>query len=234
MVPPDSVLCDIGCDHGFVSIELVRKRICHHIIAADVRTGPLQRAEEHIREAGLEGRIETRLSDGLDKIGKGEADGFLAAGMGGRLIMHIIEDSLDKIREMDFMILQPQSELGAVRSFLREQGLTVVREDMVQEEGKFYPAMLVQTGPEQKDLYRELRRQFPETDPEKLMTAADQYGPGLILEKNRVLLDYINWWEARQLAILPAVKEHGERLKEVREELERISLVRILVSGSRT
>jgi len=228
MVPTGSVLCDIGCDHGFVSIELIRREICPHIIAADVRKGPLQRASKHIGEAGLSDRIETRLSDGLKEIHTGEADGFLAAGMGGRLIIRIMEEGLGKIREMSYMILQPQSELGVVRAFLREQGFQIVKEDMVSEEGKFYPAMLVYTKSMQEGNLGILFSKFPNADKDRLTAAADQYGPGLILEKHPVLASYLNWWEKRQMTILSAVEQHPERFEEVRAELERIKFVRSL------
>mgnify|MGYP003307991978 CR=1 FL=1 len=67
-------VCDVGCDHGFLSIFLVQKKISPSVIAMDVRSGPLSRCEEHVREHELEAYIETRLSDGLDQLKIGEAD----------------------------------------------------------------------------------------------------------------------------------------------------------------
>ena len=65
VVTPGTVITDVGCDHGFVSVYLVQKGLSPRVIAMDVRSGPLERAREHIREYGLQDRIETRLSDGL-------------------------------------------------------------------------------------------------------------------------------------------------------------------------
>ena len=65
MVTPGTVITDVGCDHGFVSVYLVQRGLSPRVIAMDVRSGPLERAREHIREYGLQDRIETRLSDGL-------------------------------------------------------------------------------------------------------------------------------------------------------------------------
>ena len=74
-------LADIGTDHGYVPIYLVQTGRVPSALAMDVRKGPLLRAEEHIREAGLSGRIQTRLSDGLKKLAPGEADTVVIAGM---------------------------------------------------------------------------------------------------------------------------------------------------------
>lgn len=78
MVTPGTVITDVGCDHGFVSVYLVQKGISPRVIAMDVRPGPLEHAREHIREYGLEDRIETRLSDGLHSLKTGEAAGMIS------------------------------------------------------------------------------------------------------------------------------------------------------------
>ena len=90
MITPGNRLADIGTDHGFVPIDLVRRRIIPSAIAMDVNRGPLERAREHIEEAGLEGLIQTRLSDGLQALEEGEADSVLIAGMGGALTVRIL------------------------------------------------------------------------------------------------------------------------------------------------
>ena len=65
MVRPAESAADIGTDHGHVPVELVRRGTVKRALAMDVRKGPLSRAEESVAMAGLENRIETRLSDGL-------------------------------------------------------------------------------------------------------------------------------------------------------------------------
>ena len=80
LVRPGEPVADIGCDHGFVSIDLMQRGICPHVYAADVRKGPLDRAKEHIAACGLKDKITAVLSDGLKEVpvcGSG-ADGFIA------------------------------------------------------------------------------------------------------------------------------------------------------------
>ena len=91
MVSNGNSVCDVGCDHGFVSIYLVASGISPHVIAMDVRKGPLSRADEHIQAYKMENYIETRLSDGLAAYRAGEAQTLIVAGMGGPLMLRILE-----------------------------------------------------------------------------------------------------------------------------------------------
>lgn len=143
MVTQGSRVCDVGCDHGFVSIYLVEQKISPYVLAMDVREGPLGAAKEHVSKRGLGPYIETRLSDGLHNYEAGEADSLVCAGMGGRLMMRILGADRAKTDSFRELILQPQSEVGQFRAWLREQGYRVADEKMVEEDGKFYPMMRV-------------------------------------------------------------------------------------------
>lgn len=138
MVTPGLRVADVGCDHGFVPVWLVQNGICPHVLAMDVGKGPLSMAGEHIRESGLEGYIETRLSDGLDQFCPGEAQCLICAGMGGMLMKRILEKAGGKLSSFQEFILQPQSDLYEFRRFLRGIGLAVTEEYIVKEEGKYY------------------------------------------------------------------------------------------------
>lgn len=141
MVTPGSRVCDVGCDHGFVSIWLVEQNVSPRVLAMDVRVGPLGAAGRHVAQRGLESLIETRLSDGLHNYEIGEADSLICAGMGGRLMMRILGEEKAKTDSFTELILQPQSEIMQFRRWLREQGLRITDEKMVEEDGKFYPMM---------------------------------------------------------------------------------------------
>ncbi len=170
MVTAGNRLADIGTDHGYIPIYLVRQGKIPSAIAMDVRKGPLLRAEAHIREAGLTEYIETRLSDGLEKLAPHEADTILLAGMGGPLINRILKDGMDALEGAKELILQPQSEIRETRNLLAEMGYRICREEMVLEEGKFYPMMAAE-----KDR------------PYRLPQQEAAFGPLLIRNRNRVL-----------------------------------------------
>lgn len=162
LVPKGCRLADVGTDHGYIPIYLVKKGVCQTAIAADIKKGPLARAQEHITQYGLERQIEVRLSDGLGNVAPGEADCMVAAGMGGALTIHILEQGSEVVSKMQACILQPQSEIAKVRKYLWEHGFCIEKEDMVFEDGRFYPMMRVLPNHAQtvkKELY-ELYTQF--------------------------------------------------------------------------
>lgn len=146
MVTAGNRVCDVGCDHGFVSIYLVEQRLSPAVLAMDVRSGPLGAAREHIAERGLDAVITTRLSDGLHNYNIGEADTLICAGMGGGLMRRILSENSAKTDSFQELILQPQSEIEQFRAWLRERGYRITEEKMVAEDGKFYPMMRVKVG----------------------------------------------------------------------------------------
>lgn len=148
MIPPQAAVADIGTDHAYIPIYLTEHRLARRVVAMDVGKGPLERAREHVRQYGYEDRIELRLSDGLEQLRAGEADTMVAAGMGGPLMIRILEQGRDRVKELKTCILQPQSQMAEVRKYLEERQMQVTKEDMVEEDGKFYPILKVEHGKE--------------------------------------------------------------------------------------
>lgn len=224
MVSKNSIVCDVGCDHGFVSIYLVQQQIASKVYAMDVGIGPLKRAREHIKEYQLEAYIETRLSDGLEALQMGEATCMICAGMGGPLMMRILQEGSAKAHAMKELILQPQSEIALFRTFLREDGYKIVEENMVFEEGKFYPMM--KAVPFQ-------REDTPNTVQEQSMYEErdyrlwDRYGELLLKEGHPVLKQYLAHSKTYLMELLQHLKAQGgerakERVTEMEEELRMI------------
>ena len=249
----DSGICaaDVGCDHGYVSIYLAENNIFEHVIAMDIRTGPLQSAENNIRKYRLDSKIETRLSDGIDQLRKGEADTLICAGMGGELIIHILSQNLDLIGNMKQLILQPQSEIYKVRKFIRDNRFKITAESMIKEDGKYYPMMRVERSEEDCVLQMEngkhlsyqnaeesegdfsygvhqqmenSNREFYQ-DEEKIETlrqqVEDEYGPILLKQKNKVLEEYLEK-ELRITKELIVSLEQQLKLEERKEKSKEI------------
>lgn len=173
-LPEGGCVSDVGTDHGFIPIWLVQERKASHALAMDVRKGPLLRADEHIRQYGLEDRIETRLSDGLDKLKPGEAQAVVIAGMGGELMLRILRDGAHVWEQIRYWVLSPQSELAAFRHGLEELGLAIRHEVMVEEDGKYYTVMLAEPG----QMHYEREYQY-------------RYGDCLLREKSPVLRELL-------------------------------------------
>lgn len=216
MVTRGNRLADVGCDHGFLSIYLVQAGICPGALAMDVREGPLNAARRHVEEAGLAKYIELRCSDGLKKYEAGEADTLVCAGMGGRLMERILTESLEKVRRMGEMILQPQSEIAEFRIFLRKAGFAIVQEDAVFEEGKYYFAMKARSNDSVASAV---------TSEEQRLY--DLFGEKLLRGKNPVLLQYLKQREGYLTQLEETLSTAGSekavlRLREVRRELSEI------------
>ncbi len=141
LVPKGARIADIGCDHGYASIWLVQEGAAEKVIASDVNRGPIERAVEHVRLAGLEQQIECRQGNGTEKLVPGEVDTLMIAGMGGPLIIHILSEGKAVLQQVNTLILQPQSDIGAVRYYLWEQGFSISQEKICLEDGKYYFAL---------------------------------------------------------------------------------------------
>lgn len=210
MVTPGSRVADVGCDHGYVSIYLIQQKRAEHVLAMDINEGPLLRAAQHVEEALLRSYITLRLSDGLCGFVKGEADTLICAGMGGRLMQRILEREPDKTESLRELILQPQSEIALFRHFLTDKGYSIVAEDMILEEGKFYPVMkAVRTG-----------------KAGTLSETEERFGPVLLMCRHPVLKQYLAFeWEKgikleKELMSLKESSRILERLADVRREME--------------
>lgn len=217
MVTSGGVLADVGTDHAYVPIFLLQKHKIQRAIAMDINEGPLQRAEEHLAMHQLKDQVETRLSDGVAALQPGEADSILVAGMGGELILHILKEGQEVFRQAKEIILQPQSEIYKVREYLRKNGYCITDEDMVYEDGKFYPMMQVVSSQE------ECKVNMLE---EREQRICDIYGPLLLKNGNPVLRKYLVYQHNSLQGILEKLKQQKDteaiarRILEVEQELE--------------
>lgn len=198
-------LADVGTDHGYIPIALVQEKKIPSAIAMDVNIGPLNRAQEHIQAYGLDTYIETRLSDGLAKLRPGEADTVLIAGMGGPLTVRILSEGMHCLDSVKELILQPQSDIQQVRAYLCAHQYRIVEEDIVLDEGKYYPMMKVVHG-----------------EPEHLSGAGQMFGNVRIQKSPDVLELYLRDEMRKTELILHTLRSAGKgdsrRAGELREK----------------
>ena len=136
---------DIGTDHAYVPIRLIKDGRAKRVIATDIREGPAEIAKANIEKYGLSDKIEVRLGEGLSVLKKGEADTVIIAGMGGELIRDIIASDEDTARAAK-LILQPMNSQYELRKYLVHNGFTIYDEDIAVEGFKVYNLLLVKNG----------------------------------------------------------------------------------------
>lgn len=131
LVRQKSRAADIGCDHAFLSIWLVKNGICTRVIASDLREGPLSSARQNVNEAGLSGIVDLRLGAGLDKISGDEVDDIIICGMGGITIADIIEAAPWVKDGAKHLVLQPMTHADVLREYLCKNGFEIDKETAV-------------------------------------------------------------------------------------------------------
>lgn len=199
-------LADIGTDHGYVPIYLIKNGNVGHVIAMDVRKGPLKKAKENVEKEHLQGQIELRLSDGLDKLKEGETDAILIAGMGGALIVRILDANLKKAKAAKELILSPHSQVELVREYLRTQRFDIKDETMLKDDGKFYTILKV--IPQDQCLAGSSLVEYTEEEM--------QFGKKLIEKQQPEFLEYLDKEEATCRLILEKLKTAPKQTTEKR------------------
>ena len=197
MIPPSDAFADIGCDHGYLPIYLVNSGKAARAIAMDLRKGPLERARAHVHEYGLEGKIDLRLSDGADALYvKDAVDTIAVTGMGGRLLLRIMERGHAVFRAARDIFVSPQSDIPLVRRKITTDGFTIVDETMVQDAGKYYVILHLKPVSEGT---RELPK--PLSDLEVL------YGACIHTKKDPVLVEFLQKEQKQTRKILNSLTD---------------------------
>lgn len=142
LVREGRTVADIGTDHAYLPIALVKVGKCDLAYASDIGKGPLNRAEENIKKAGLDEKIKTVLTDGATAF-ENLADEFIIAGMGGELIFDIISRAPFMKNHDVHLVLQPMTKVPTLRRLLAENGYNIEKEVLVFEDGKVYTLMSV-------------------------------------------------------------------------------------------
>lgn len=192
-------VADIGCDHGYLSIYLLKNGIAKSVIASDVAEGPLQSAMRNARKFGVQENITFHLSDGVRNIPR-DFDTLVCAGMGGDTMIHILEAAPWLKNDQYRLILQCQSKTPMLRRFLSENGWRIYEETVLRD-GKFlYTVMEAGYRPE-----------YPK------LTVGEWYFPPALMENPARELPAYYKWVTEGLKIAAAHQDDTEKKQALAE-----------------
>lgn len=163
------VVCDVGTDHAQLLVYLLQKNLIQKAIACDIKEKPLQAARKNISQAGQQERTEFFLSDGLQNVPEKNITDIVIAGMGGEMIVHILENSSFSL-ENKTLIFQPMSKAEILRKWLYLHGFEIMQEKCIPDKQFLYAVMQVKKtnisrNPEIEEIYfGKMNLHFPESE----------------------------------------------------------------------
>jgi len=133
-----NIVADIGSDHAYLPIYLIKTGKANKAIATDINEGPAEISKKRIKKYGLDGLIQVRVGNGLSVINEDEADIIVIAGMGGILIKDILEAGITIAKNANQIILQPMRDSRILIKWLIDNSFEIIGGEVIKEDNKFY------------------------------------------------------------------------------------------------
>ena len=197
----DDIVADIGCDHGYLGIACIEKGI-KFVQLIDNKEGPLSSAKANLKKYDSS-KYELTLSDGLDLINN-SVNTVVICGMGGELIVDIINNHLDIVKNMKKVIVQANTKINYLRKYLSEHSLKIVDESIVEDMDKIYEIIVF--------TYEECSEKLDDFD--------ILFGPCLRKEKNTVFIK--KWTERLNEYNRILSNSYVEEIKNEKEMIEEV------------
>ena len=204
LVPAGAKVADIGTDHGFLPCYLAQSGKAELVIACDVNAQPLALAQKNITDYNVGDKVSTRLGNGLAVLKPGEVDTVTIAGMGGALMIDILDASPMVVDRLKRIVLQPNVGAEAVRIWAEKNRWQIVAEDLIRENDIFSVIIVLEQGRS-----------------DRFMSAVELYlGPKLLAEHHPMLGLYISEeWEKTQHILDQLAKSDSEESRKKEKQL---------------
>lgn len=206
MIKDVNTIVDVGTDHAYIPIYLIKNNIIEKAIASDINSGPVEKAKKNVSNYNLGDKIICRLGGGLTTVKPKEVDAAIIAGMGGNLIRDIIEESKEVFKNLDYAILQPVQNPEVLREYIYKSGYKIIDEELVKEEDKFYEIFKVKYDNKIKEV-RPIHYEVSET---------------LIKKKHPVMKEYLAFKLDKYTKIYSGLNQETESAIKRKEQLEKI------------
>lgn len=143
LIPNNSKVIDVGCDHGLLDIYLTQNKNCK-CIASDISEKVLKNTKENISKYNLTNKIEIICSDGLNNINNDAYDTLVISGMGTATIINILNNK--KIKQFENLIIQSNNDLEVLRKYVIKLGYYISDEKIILDKNKYYVIIKFKKG----------------------------------------------------------------------------------------
>lgn len=208
-IPRGKFTTDVGTDHGYIPLWLLKNEVTQNIVASDISSRPLERAKKFAEANDASDRIKFILCDGLSGIAPSEAEVVIIAGMGGETISGILSRA-PWTKACEKLILQPMTKTDVLRDWLFRNGYEISDECLVKDSGKLYCIISAKGKTDAK---------VTEVEPWELLV-----NPILLEKADPLLSEYLQQQQKKTLRMISGLtlseKEiDGEKLSRQREIL---------------
>ena len=212
-VPTGAIVADIGSDHAYLPCYLIHKGIASYAVAGEVVKGPYESAVGQVQKEGLSEKIKVRLANGLAAVEKDDhIDTVTIAGMGGPLIVSILEKHPEKLLGVTRLILQPNIHAKVIREWALTHNWAILDEEILEEDDKIYEILVLQ------------RSQMKLTELEILV------GPKLMQRKSATFIKKWSREKENWQRVLQSI-EGADQTPEIDEKRAELSTLIRLVEG---
>lgn len=140
-IPACETFADIGCDHGYIALNMLTAKKCSNVIIADISDKCLAKAESLLSSFIKKGMAKSVVSNGFEKVYG--SDVALIAGMGGEEICAILSSAKELPKTL---VLQPMKNCDKVRRLALSLGYMFEKDFVFKSANKFYDLMVLVKG----------------------------------------------------------------------------------------
>ncbi len=207
-------IADVGTDHALVPAYLIENDLADFVIASDINLGPLQQGETTLKKLGYVNDINTKIklvqAAGISHLTHCNlVDAIIIAGMGGDLISSIISDNMSIAKSVKKMVLQANSKIKNLRTFLYQNSFEIVNEHIIKEDGKFYEILEV----------------VPSTIKVNYSNIDLTYGPILSKNKSSIFIEKWSGIAKKKEDILANINSNTDLFEKLKIELSEIKKI---------
>ncbi len=143
MIAPANIMADIGADHAYLPVYLLKTGRIKKAFISDIHAGPLANARKTAAKYGVTAQCEFFCGDGLTPLSGRRIDAVAVCGMGGQLIQRLISQDIIAVQKIPQIILQPMSSAAELTEYVMSAGFALKEERILRDGHLFYRMMKI-------------------------------------------------------------------------------------------